>query len=176
MLYLPKVSGDERMANDLKSALHFLWGVEAPSPYKRGPEAVEALQSRYRLVLPKAFAAYLRDAAPSADLMHDRRITWWAPRRIRSLRDECGSETPRGQFNHEIEEEANFYLVFADYLDWCYAYAICCSDGPNRGRIALIGAQPDRFVASSFPTFVRLAAVDSDRLHSPAGDHLTDLA
>ena len=107
--------------------------------------------------------------------MDDAGIIWWAAERIKSLREECGDSAPDGQRNKAIEDEADKYIVFADYLMGCYAYAICCSDGPNWGKVALIGVEPDRFVASTFSTFVRLAADDSDRLHSPVGDHYVDV-
>jgi hypothetical protein len=147
-----------------------------PPPSDQGPIAVQDLQRRYQLRLPEPFRAYLIETAPRTDRMDDIGIIWWAPERIKSLPDECGRETPEDQRNAEIEDEAHSYLVFADYLDWCYAYAICCSEGPNRGKIALIGVTPDRFVASSFSRFVTLAAENSDRLHSTAGDRFTDLA
>ena len=170
------MSDGERMDSDLRRELHLLWGKERPLRLEDGSKAIQDLQSRYGLVLPEVFADYLRTAAPSTDWMDAGGIIWWAVPRIRSLRDECGNGTPAEQLNREIEEEASSYLVFADYLDWCYAYAICCSDGPNRGRIALIGVRPDRFVANSFTSFVRLAAGGSERLHSPTGDSLTDVA
>lgn len=170
------MTDDAHLDTDLREALQRLWRDEKPSLSTGGSAAVEDLQSRYGLILPEAFAAYLRSASPDRDWMHGGGIIWWPPERIKSLRDECGSETPNEQLNAEIEVEADTYLIFADYLDWCYAYAICCSVGPNRGKIALIAVRPDRFVASSFVTFVDLVAADSDRLHSPVGDHFTDVA
>jgi hypothetical protein len=138
--------------------------------------AAQKLRDRYRLDLPTEFETYLVEESPQTDSMDDGGIIWWAPERIKSLPDECGPTPPDGQRNPDIEREEHQYLVFADYLDWCYAYAICCSEGPNRGKVALIGVQPDRFVATSFSTFVKLASADSDRLHSPVGDHYTDVA
>jgi hypothetical protein len=148
--------------------------VEPPMPSPRGAEVASELERRYGLRLPDDFKAYLGGSAPAADWMNHDGIIWWAPERIRSLADECPGETPAEQANPEIEAEARSYMVFADFLDWCYAYAICCSDGANRGKVALIGIRPDRFVASSFSRFARLAAESSDRLHSPGGDGFTD--
>lgn len=53
-----------------------------------------------------------------------------------------------------IAAEAHSYLFFADYSIWCWAWAICCGDGPNRGKVALVGGAPDRIVADSFSDFV----------------------
>src|SRR3954469_25198206 len=114
--------------------------------------AARNLQERYGLSLPGEFETYLTEGSPQTDSMDDGGIIWWAAERIKSLRDECGPTTPDAQRNPDIESEAHQYLVFADYLDWCYAYAICCSEGANRGKVALIGVKPDRFVARSFST------------------------
>jgi hypothetical protein len=164
------------MDANLRDALNRLWLNVQSMPRLRGQTTARNLEQRYGLRLPQDFSAYVDEASPLFDQTDSGGITWWAPGRIRSLREECGPSTPDEQRNQRLEEEADSYLIFADYLDWCYAYAICCSDGPNRGKIALIGVEPDRLVASDFATFVDLAAADSDRLHSPGGDHYTDLA
>jgi hypothetical protein len=151
-------------------AVKRLRGSERVPLAANGRDVLRALQDRYRIQLPDDFAAYVASASPREDWMDDFGMIWWGAERIKSLRDECGDESPGGQPNAKIGDEADQYLVFADFLIWCYAYAICCSDGPNRGRIALIGAQPDRFVAGSFSSFLTLAAQDSPLIHSPAGD------
>ena len=147
-----------------------LRGSERVPLAANGQDILHNLQERYRIRLPKDFAAYVAGASPREDWMDGFGMIWWGAESIKSLRDECGDESPGGQPNAEIEDEADQYLVFADFLMWSYAYAICCSAGPNRGRIALIGAQPDGFVANSFSSFVNLAAQDSLLIHSPAGD------
>lgn len=97
-------------------------------------------------------------AAPNGEWMDDDYITWWSPDRIKNISEECGSEPPSGHWHPAIEGVRDHYLVFADYLVWCHAYAICCSDGPNRGKIALIGGEPDEFIADDFTTFVEMPA------------------
>ncbi|HEX8624795.1 MAG TPA: hypothetical protein VF782_06920 [Allosphingosinicella sp.] len=145
-----------------------------PAPSAHGAAVARELEQRYGTSLPDDFKAYLTDSAPESDWMDNNGLVWWAPERIKNLPDERGTLTPPEQVNPEIEAEAGRYLVFADYLDWCYAYAVCCSDGPNRGKVALIGVSPDRLAAGSFSRFVELAESDSMRLHSPGGDHFTD--
>jgi hypothetical protein len=159
----------------LAEALARLWSDERPLLSERGTVVAADLQRRYDVRLPSEFEAYLREGSPKTDWDSRCGFTLWPPERIKSLPDERGTETPALQRNPEVEREADKYLVFADYLAWCYAYAVCCSDGPNRGKVALIGANPDRFVASSLSSFLVLAADDSIRLHSPAGDHFSDL-
>lgn len=125
---------------------------------------VEALEERYSLQLPEDFRAYLLHASPSATFMDDIGTQWWAANSIASISDEC-PDGPPGQINPEIEREKDVYLVFADYMFWCYAWAICCSNGPNRGKVALIGGLPDTFVADSFSDFLRLELTDDLAIH-----------
>lgn len=49
---------------------------------------------------------------------------------------------------------------------WCWAWAICCSEGPNRGKVAMIGGQPNHFVADSFRDFLAMALADDLRIHA----------
>jgi hypothetical protein len=141
-----------------------------PKAYTRRAtcEDVEALERRYSLRLPEDFRSYLLNAAPSTTFMDDIGTQWWALDEIKSISDEC-PDWPPGQVIAEIEQEKDAYLVFADYLIWCYAWAICCSDGPNRGRIALIGGLPDAFVADSFREFLLLALSDAQEIHVGPG-------
>ncbi len=125
---------------------------------------VEALEERYSLQLPKDFRTYLLHAAPSATFMDDIGTQWWAANAIKSISDECPDGAP-GQINPVIEREKDAYLVFSDYLLWCYAWAICCSNGPNRGKVALIGGLPDTFVADSFRDFLLLELTDDFAIH-----------
>jgi hypothetical protein len=125
---------------------------------------VEALEERYSLQLPEDFRSYLLHAAPSVTFMDDIGTQWWAAHEIKSISDEC-LDGPPGQINPEIEREKDAYLLFSDYLIWCYAWAICCSNGPNRGKIALIGGLPDTFVADSFSEFLLLELTDDLAIH-----------
>jgi len=99
--------------------------------------------------------------------MDDIGTQWWSLAEIKAIPDEC-PDGPPGQINDEIEREKQKYLIFSDYLIWCYAWAICCSDGPNRGKVALIGGLPDAFVAGSFREFLRLQLSDAREIHQGA--------
>lgn len=126
--------------------------------------AVEDLERRYSLRLPEDFRSYLLHAAPTSIWMDDIGTQWWSATEIKSLPDEC-PDGAIGKTNPDIERESAQYLVFADYLIWCYAWAICCSEGPNRGKVALIGGAPDMFVADSFQEFLRLELIDAIEIH-----------
>lgn len=100
-----------------------LRGSERVPLATNGPAVLLDLQDRYGIELPEDFASYLAGASPREDWMDDFGTIWWSADRIKSLRDECGND-PGGQPNADIEAEADEYVVFADFLDWCYAYAI----------------------------------------------------
>jgi len=112
---------------------------------------VAALEQRYHLTLPDDFRRYLLTACPEGENEWDTENTiWWPLHRIRNVPEE---------YEHPIQDEriaaaADKYLFFADYMIWCWAWAICCADGPDRGRVALIGGLPDRIVADNFDEFV----------------------
>jgi hypothetical protein len=121
--------------------------------------SVDSLESRYGIRIPEDFRRYLIDLAPRLEFTDDEATAWWPLGRIRSLPEEY----EHGSNNAAIAAEAGTYLFFADYLIWSGAWAVCCSEGPNRGRVAFIGGQPDGFVADSFTEFVALY------LRDPAG-------
>jgi hypothetical protein len=156
----------------LYKALADFWSWSDPKSYSpSGSDVlVEALEERYSLRLPEDFRSYQLNAAPRTMYMDDIGTQWWAPSEIKSVADEC-PDGPPGNANDEIEREKHAYLLFSDYLIWCYAWAICCSDGPNRGKIALIGGVPDAFVADSFRQFLLLELTDDLAIHQgPAGN------
>jgi hypothetical protein len=138
---------------------------------------VQRLEARYGVTLPDDFRDYLLKASGNGSEWTSRNgIGWYSIDRIRNLREALGGEAPEEGIL-EIGREADRYLVFADFLDWCgYGYAICCSDGQHRGQVAMVCPIPHRFISRDFPTFAKLAAEDSDRLHSPVGDRYSDIA
>jgi hypothetical protein len=114
-----------------------------------GAAAVEALEQRYDVTLPEDFRTYLLELSPDEESLDDEVTNWWPVGDIKSIPDEN-----RHEISHpEIELEKGQYLFFADFMLWCWAWAICCSNGPNRGRVAVIAGQ-DEFVADSFSEFV----------------------
>ncbi|MDZ7283651.1 hypothetical protein N4G62_16610 [Sphingomonas sanguinis] len=141
--------------------------VERPhyTPAHDAP-AIDALERHYAIHIPAEFRAYLAHAAPRETFMDDYGTQWWSLDSIRSLADECPDGSP-GPGLPAITAQEDRYLVFADYLMWCCAWAICCADGPDYGRIALIGGGAEGFVAKDFRTFVERALTGSVELHRP---------
>jgi len=150
-------------------ALAAAWKAADPNTYEQDEDSPEiaALERRYSIRLPEDFRSYLLHAVPKTKFIDDIGTQWWSLAEIKSIPDEC-PDGPPGQINEEIESEKHTYLIFSDYLIWCYAWAICCSDGPHRGKVALIGGSPDAFVADSFREFVRLELSDAQEIHQGA--------
>jgi hypothetical protein len=123
---------------------------------------VASLEHRYNVSLPADFRSYLCDASPmQSEAMDNSGTAWWAVGRVKNIPDEYEYEIGNGG----VASEASSYLFFADYLIWCWAWAINCGNGKDRGRVVCIaGSQHDRFVADSFSEFVDIHIADHHAL------------
>jgi hypothetical protein len=150
-------------------ALAACWGTShsALAPTFDAEGKVAALERRYGISIPEDFRLYLLNTAPSGYYMDEFNTTWWTLDQIRNIPDECSGEMLDEARNPAVVAEEKQYLVFADYLIWCYAWAICCSDGEHRGKVVLIG-DGDPFIARSFAHFVELLLNDGRAIH-PGG-------
>ena len=151
-------------------ALANRWGTNhsALAPLPDAERRVADLEQRYGISIPEDFRLYLLNTAPSGYYMDDIGTTWWTLAEIKNIPDECSKEALGDHRNPDIADEEDRYLVFADFLIWCYAWAICCSDGEHRGKIALITGG-DRFVADSFAQFVEMELNDDPAIHPGPG-------
>lgn len=111
-------------------------------------DSVAALEKRYGIAFPEDFRAYLLEVSLEDDQLDEHCTEWWSLQRIKNIPDEY--EYPIE--NPEITQDSQFYIFFADYMFWCWAWAICCKPGKNYGRIVQIGT--DRFVAENFAEFI----------------------
>jgi hypothetical protein len=123
---------------------------------------VDRLEERCGARMPEDFRAYLLQVAPATDLMDDQLTLWWGIDHVQNLADELPDLS--GIAHAGIRDEGGAYLLFADYMIWAWAWAVCCSWGPNRGRVAIIGGSPDGFVAQSFSEFVSRYLRDPDEM------------
>jgi hypothetical protein len=114
------------------------------------PIQIQELERRYAVCLPEDFKAYLLASSPVEELWDGENTIWWHFDRIRNIPDEYEHEVS----NPQIASRQSQYLFFADHCIWCWAWAISCTNDGNRGKVAIIGGAPDRFVADSFSEFV----------------------
>jgi hypothetical protein len=132
--------------------LRHWWSLSSPEVIGAGqPEtAILALEQRFQVRLPEDFRRYLLTSAPHEDFWDEEHTIWWPLGRIRNIPEEYEHAISHPR----IAAAASQYLFFADYSIWCWAWAISCTDDEDRGRVALIGSDPDHFVANSFTDFV----------------------
>jgi hypothetical protein len=123
---------------------------------------IQFLEQKYDVRFPADFREYLRRALPTDENMwDDNSSTWWHLNRIKNIPEEY-----EHAIAHEIvARDAARYIFFADHMIWCSAWAICCDDSENRGRVIVVGGRGgDTFVADSFDEFVDLYIQHDDRL------------
>ena len=133
----------------------------APPPIvtrKASTAEIEALEARYGIRLPSPFRAYLEQICPVDDPSWDDNLTnWWPLGRIRSVAEEL----PDKALGNGPIPPPETLLVFADYMIWCWGWAIDCSPGPGHGKILVVGDRP-RVVAQDFTDFVERYLTDDD--------------
>jgi hypothetical protein len=117
------------------------------------------------MTLPQSFRDYLRLAnGMDATGLHDQDdhgFSFWSIDRLRTVPEECRL---RGIASPAIAE-AGAFLVFADYMQWSWAYAL--KMGANDNQVLQIGVREPRVVAKSFEAFVDLYLRDSPLIYLP---------
>jgi len=131
-------------------------------------EEISNLEERYAVKFPQEFREYLRWACPKGVDQDDPEMTtWWEIDRIKSLKEEVREDSVVLR-DPQIREDSSRYIVFVDYILWCWAWAICCEPGENYGRILQLSAK-NEFVANSFGEFVQFYIQHWDKgFHLPA--------
>ena len=125
-------------------------GALGAAELERRELAIRKVEQDNSLALPDDFRLYLLHASPIDQAWDDEMVIWWPIERLKNIPDEYEQavKDPR------VASNAEDWLFFADFSLWCWAWAICCGEGEDRGRIALVGGSPDRIVAGSFAEFV----------------------
>jgi hypothetical protein len=130
-------------------------------------EDIAAFQVRYGVTLPADFKAYFLRVNGMIQLGNDSEDEhgfsfWplWKLKDLRALRDDEEVEVP------DVNLMKNF--VFADYLQWSWAYAINLdADAATWGQIVPVGALTHTVIAPSFSGFVDLYVADASELYPP---------
>lgn len=157
---LPRIDGS---ASASTATVLADWIGVAADP--RAAEKAARLEARLDLALPDDFRAYLIGAAPESptDDQHD--ICWWPIDAVKPVPEEASGRADEPAMARALGGEPEKYLFFADYMGWAYAWAICCSDGPQRGKVVLICTGVEGVVADSFSEFAARAVTNSPDIH-----------
>ena len=129
-------------------------------------ENIRGFEARNRVMFPTDFRDYLLRVngmfqAGGQDC-DENGFAFWPLARIKSVRAEYA------EHSNPLPEVQNpdGYFVFVDYLQWCWAYAICLDARPSDGgRIITVGKLPSKVVAGSFTEFVDLYLRDAYALY-----------
>jgi SMI1 / KNR4 family (SUKH-1) len=130
---------------------------------------VREFESRYGVVLPPDFREYFIGVDGMTQVGgHDCDPTgfaFWPLARLKSVVEECAE--------HSLAlpevSDPDRYFVFADYLQWSWAYAIHLSDRPSGPNPVIhVGTIRPKVVAGSFTEFVDLYLRDARELYVDA--------
>jgi hypothetical protein len=90
-------------------------------------------------------------------------FSFWPLNRIKQVPEECLQHKMGVPSIRDIEK----YFVFADYMQWSWAYAICLA--PSQSGILQFGTRSPRLISNSFSDFVKAYMRDSEQLYLPKG-------
>jgi hypothetical protein len=129
-------------------------------------EALRLFETKYGVTLSEDFREYLSNvngmAQKGGQDSDTNGFSFWPLNRIKIVPEECADSNVR---TPELRDIGSFF-VFADYLQWSWAYAIDLG-GVRKGRILQFGTQVPRIVAASFTEFVDAYVRDSETLYVP---------
>jgi hypothetical protein len=132
-------------------------------------ERVLEFESHYGVVLPADFREYFLDVngmlQRGGQDCDPNGFAFWPLGHVKSVREEYAEHSTALP---EVPEP-HVYFVFADYLQWCWAYAIRLYDKPvGSNLIITVGTLKTRVIASSFTEFVGLYLWDAKELYADA--------
>jgi hypothetical protein len=125
---------------------------------------VDGFEMREHVVLPEDLRRYWL----SADGMREENnqsqdsegFSFWPLRRVIRVDKEMERRSP----HTPLPVDSSAYYVFADYLDWSWAYAVKLRSS-EAGKVILVGAQAISLVADSFSEFVETYLSDGRALY-----------
>ena len=122
---------------------------------------LDRFERSFSIKLPDDFRIYYRRTNGMGPPGQDKAgFAFWSLDSIQpallALKDAGAHAKPRG---------ADDYYVFADYLDWSWAYAIRLTRAQTDNPVALIGKENLEIVAHSFSEFIELYLCDSPQLY-----------
>lgn len=129
-------------------------------------DKVREFESRNGVFLPTDLREYFLSVDGMAQIGgHDcdqKGFSFWPLARVRSVPKECAEQELA---DPEIENPDQ-YFVFADYLQWSWAYAIYLSERLSEAnQIIHVGTLRPKVIAGSFTQFVDLYLRDAEELY-----------
>ena len=126
------------------------------------PKFVAEFEGRHHVELPRAVRAYYVAADGMKETPNDSEdingFSFWPLARVSRVHEVTdGALIP--PFNNDVA-----FFIFADYMQWSWAYAVSCAPR-SIGSVILVGRHPPERVATSFEEFVDLYISNSDRLY-----------
>ncbi len=126
---------------------------------------VVAFERRYSVRLPEDLRSFL-ELVDGSDQMDDEGFRFWPLAEIRLVEEELGA------FDPDDPDRFSYpgCFVFADYLIWCWAYAIqLIGDPEDVGRVFVLSGDDKRLppVASSFTEFSERYLRQPEALYPP---------
>jgi SMI1 / KNR4 family (SUKH-1) len=126
-------------------------------------QAIAEFERRHHIEIPQTMREYYLSTDGMAETFKDAQdkngFSFWCLARVSRVRD-----IPDGVPIPPFSGDMNLF-VFADYMQWSWAYAADFSPG-SAGAVILVGKESPEQVATSFEEFVDLYVSDSDRLYA----------
>ena len=145
---------------DLWNSIRAKWEQEGLLvPIGVTPEDLTEFERKYRVILPESMLEFYLSANGNSDM--DRNFYKLCPLQDVKLVSE--------ELTDPTDTDRNDYpqcFIFADYLLWCWAYAIFLGDDPAAARpVYIVRGEKKRVVADSFLEFMQKCAIDSKDLY-----------
>lgn len=133
---------------------------------RNSEEIVRGFESRNDIELLPDFRDYLLNVDGMAQIGgHDCDLAgfaFWPLAQIQSMLKECTNHPPA----ESVPADPENYFVFADYLQWSWAYAIHLgTHSSEAGQIIHVGTLQPKVIAGSFTEFVDLYLQDARALY-----------
>lgn len=123
------------------------------------PDSIREFERRNRVVLSDEMRAYFLESNGMGGSEDDNGFSFWPISRVIPVEEEVERHTP---VLRHFPGDSDFF-VFADYLNWSWAYAIRLR--PSPGRVVIVGKESPEVVAESFEQFVDLYIADAASLY-----------
>jgi hypothetical protein len=128
---------------------------------------IRAFEKKYQVVMPPDLRAYFLCVDGMTMVLSDGEdkegFCFWPLSRVKSATEELVRLEGLPPYNDQAMRD---YFVFADYLQWSWAYAIYLLSGASpQNPVVLIGKEHPIKIADSFTSFVDLYLIDSPKLY-----------